>query len=183
MIKVIKGDLLKMAKQGDFQLIAHGCNCFNTMGAGIAAGVKNTFPEAFEVDAKTRKGDIAKLGKCSYAKSKNNNNEDIIITNCYSQYDFGSKDGKDPIDYNALDNCLKDIVKNTSNKPVSIGIPMIGYGLAGGKLMPILDIFYNNLKDLDVTIVIYERELNADELVIAILTYIKLRDYCNIYHF
>ena len=36
MIKYIKGDLIKLAQKGKFDIIAHGCNCFCTMGAGIA---------------------------------------------------------------------------------------------------------------------------------------------------
>ena len=56
---------------------------------------------------------------------------------------------------------------------------MIGYGLAGGKLMPILDIFYNNLKDTDTTIVIYEKENKANKLMAAIQAYIKLRVFCD----
>jgi len=32
----IEGDLIKLAKQGEFDVITHGCNCHNIMGAGIA---------------------------------------------------------------------------------------------------------------------------------------------------
>jgi O-acetyl-ADP-ribose deacetylase (regulator of RNase III) len=31
-MKVIKGDLIQLAKDGKFDLIVHGCNCFCTMG-------------------------------------------------------------------------------------------------------------------------------------------------------
>lgn len=43
MYKEIKGDLIKLALEGEFDVIAHGCNCFCTMGAGIAVAMKNTF--------------------------------------------------------------------------------------------------------------------------------------------
>lgn len=33
-MKYIIGDLLKLADDGQFDVIVHGCNCFNTMGAG-----------------------------------------------------------------------------------------------------------------------------------------------------
>ena len=29
---VVHGDLFKLAEQGEFDIIVHGCNCFNTMG-------------------------------------------------------------------------------------------------------------------------------------------------------
>ena len=43
----IKGDLIKLAIKGDFDVIIHGCNCFCTMGAGIAKSIKTAFPEAY----------------------------------------------------------------------------------------------------------------------------------------
>lgn len=35
-VKVVKGNLLAAFKNTDIELIAHGCNCRNLMGAGIA---------------------------------------------------------------------------------------------------------------------------------------------------
>lgn len=35
-MKVITGNLIKLAINGDFDVIIHGCNCFCKMGAGIA---------------------------------------------------------------------------------------------------------------------------------------------------
>lgn len=36
----IKGDLIKLAIDSEFDLIIHGCNGFCTMGAGIAKTIK-----------------------------------------------------------------------------------------------------------------------------------------------
>jgi O-acetyl-ADP-ribose deacetylase (regulator of RNase III) len=35
-MKEIEGDLIDLAKRGHFDVVTHGCNCFCTMGAGIA---------------------------------------------------------------------------------------------------------------------------------------------------
>jgi O-acetyl-ADP-ribose deacetylase (regulator of RNase III) len=43
-MKTIQGDLIRLAREGGFDLIVHGCNCFGTMGAGIAKGIKAAFP-------------------------------------------------------------------------------------------------------------------------------------------
>ena len=48
MIKYIDGDLVKEAEL--FDVIAHCCNCFCTMGAGIAPQIKNKFPDAYVAD-------------------------------------------------------------------------------------------------------------------------------------
>ncbi len=55
-MKRLHGDLLEYAKNETFDVIIHGCNCFCTMGAGIAKGIKTQFPEAYRADQRTRKG-------------------------------------------------------------------------------------------------------------------------------
>jgi O-acetyl-ADP-ribose deacetylase (regulator of RNase III) len=52
-MKVVTGDLLKLALEGHFDVIVHGCNCQCAMGAGIALSIKNQFPEAYEADLRT----------------------------------------------------------------------------------------------------------------------------------
>ena len=168
MIKVIKGDLINLAKKGEFDTIMHGCNCFANMGGGIAYLVAKNFPEAEQADSKTLKGDIDKLGKFSMALV---NNDKLDIINIYSQYFYGFRNEKPPIDYNALENSLKSL----NLKEQKIGIPLIGYGLAGGNLIPILEIFFNELDKHDTTIVVYEKERNADMLIEVINDFFRLK--------
>lgn len=52
MMKTVHGNLIKMALEGKFDVIIHGCNCFNTFGAGIALQIKRIFPDAYEADLK-----------------------------------------------------------------------------------------------------------------------------------
>ena len=84
-MQVVKGDLIKLALQKDFDVIIHGCNCFCTMGAGIAASIRSEFPEALSDDADTIKGDKSKLGSYSCATVKRNDHT-ITIINGYTQY-------------------------------------------------------------------------------------------------
>ena len=60
-IDTVKGDLIALFKQGKGHLI-HGCNCFHTMGGGIAAKIAKEFPQALAIDKKTIRGDAGKLG-------------------------------------------------------------------------------------------------------------------------
>lgn len=81
----IHGDLIKLAQQGEFDVIAHGCNCFCTMGAGIAPQMAKAFgcdqfekerlyEQVHEIDGLEytvetgNKGDINKLGTIDYKK-------------------------------------------------------------------------------------------------------------------
>lgn len=66
-MKVVHGDLLKMAAEGDFDVIVHGCNCFCQMGAGIARPIRQKFPQAYIEDRKTVRGDVSKLGTYTFA--------------------------------------------------------------------------------------------------------------------
>jgi len=153
----VKGDLIEMALEGHFDVITHGCNCFNTMGAGIAPQIKNAFPDAGRVDLATRKGDIMKLGCYTYANVEIKNIGWVTVINSYTQYNYGKnhKDGdENPIDYDALTLCMRKINKNHPKK--SIGLPKIGAGLAGGDWEKIKTIIKRELKDMDVTIVHYK---------------------------
>lgn len=146
-IKHIDGDLVRDAEQYD--VILHGCNCFNTMGAGIALQMKTKFPKAYEVDCATKAGDINKLGTITKTTDTN-----PIIVNCYSQYDFrGRRIGSMDLDYNALKSALGLVKKEFTGK--KIGMPRIGAQLAGGDWNIIIRIIEEIFEGEDVTIVTY----------------------------
>ena len=59
-MKIIKGDLIKLALQGEFDVIVHGCNCFCTMGAGIAKSIKpRTTPLSSTLGLRLRSAAVA----------------------------------------------------------------------------------------------------------------------------
>ena len=147
----IKGDLIKLAKEGKFNVIVHGANCFNTMGAGIAKQIKEHFPQAWEEDQKTLKADIRKLGNFS-AVSIGYDWGVLHVVNAYTQYHYSVKEK--PFDYEAFTIVLRKI--NKIFKGMKIGIPQIGAGLAGGDWNKIKKIIKNELTDVKPIIVYYE---------------------------
>lgn len=147
-LKTISGDLIDLAKRGEFDLIAHGCNCFTTMGAGIAKGIKAEFPEAFEADRATTRGDRLKLGTCSHAELVRGETR-IVIVNAYTQYDYRGSGTKE--DYDAVRACMGSIKDRYFG--LRIGLPKIGAGLAGGDWLRIADIITESLPGEDVTVV------------------------------
>jgi len=126
-MKTTEGDLIKKAKAGEFNLIVHGCNCFCTMGAGIAKGIKAEFPAAFNADTATEKGAKEKLGSCSFAEVECGNDK-LVIVNAYTQFNY--RGGGVRVDYEALRSCMKWVKQKFPGK--QIGLPKIGAGLAGG---------------------------------------------------
>ena len=83
--------------------------------------------------------------------------KDIIVVNSYTQYSYGVNhtDGvSKPLDYEALTLCMRKI--NHIFKGKHIGLPQIGAGLAGGDWNRIKQIIQTELKDCEVTVVIYK---------------------------
>ena len=151
-MKYIKGDLIKLALTGNFEVIAHGCNCMCTMGAGIAKTIKSKFPEAYQADCATEKGDKNKLGTCSFATCKTENGFCDVV-NAYTQYDYRGKGVL--VEYDAVRSCMNWLKKNYSGK--KIGLPKIGAGLAKGNWNIIESIIAEELKDENLTIVLFEK--------------------------
>ena len=57
----LEGDLIKLAKEGRFDVITHGCNCMCTMGAGIAPQMAKAFGvDQYSLESSARAGDINK---------------------------------------------------------------------------------------------------------------------------
>lgn len=149
-MRVIKGDLVKLAASGTFNVIVHGCNCFNTMGAGVALQIANRFPEAWYIDSMTNYGDRRKLGNTSIATVRGDHDDALIIVNAYTQYGTTSKPGEMVVDYDAVYNVFAKTVHNLSciAPNMRIGIPRIGAGLAGGDWDVLAEIIEEAL-DLD----------------------------------
>lgn len=141
----IEGDLILLARQGKFEVIAHGCNCQCVQGAGIAKQMVEEFnTDHFDMEKPHKKGDFNKLGCIDFEELHYEDNywkrypEDstkvsIFVVNAYTQFMYGTnhEDGVlKPLDYEALTLCLRKI--NHIFKGKHIGLPLIGCHLAGG---------------------------------------------------
>lgn len=148
-MKIIEGNLIELASQGEFDVIVHGCNCFCTMSSGIAKSIREVFPEAYSIDLETVKGDRSKLGTVKAVSIKLENGKKLSVVNAYTQYEYGRN--KMNVDYEALRRCFKIIKEKYSGK--RIGYPMIGAGLAGGDWNIISSIIEEELKGENHTFV------------------------------
>jgi O-acetyl-ADP-ribose deacetylase (regulator of RNase III) len=168
----IDGDLITLAREGKFDVIAHGCNCHSTMGAGIAPQMAKAFGcDKFEMELIG--SDINKLGNIDYQTfvlgekaiwsledAKNNRNEpELTVVNAYTQFNYGrnhSDGDARPFNYEAFTLCMKKMNIVFADK--HIGMPKIGAGLAGGNWNRIEHIINTELKDCQITIVNYKPE-------------------------
>lgn len=170
MITYKVGNLIAALNVGDVTVIAHGCNCFNTMKSGIAPKIAKAYPTMYDADQRTLKGDINKLGGYSAAiLGEFKGGKPAIGFNLYSQYDWrGRLEGRMELRYDALEQALTKMAKRlrfaqeSSKDPDSfwygkdvnfrIGLPKIGAGLAGGDWAIIEDIIDRSLDGFDVTV-------------------------------
>jgi O-acetyl-ADP-ribose deacetylase (regulator of RNase III) len=153
MLKHTKGNLLDLAEAGKFDIIVQGCNCFNTMGGGIAREIRERYPVIASVDMNTVRGDYNKLG--NWTESHTGNISRFTIINAYTQYNMSR--GEDVFEYEAFGVILKKLVHfhGTSR----IGLPYIGMGLAGGDkdiITAMIENFADNVAEQGGTVTLVE---------------------------
>jgi O-acetyl-ADP-ribose deacetylase (regulator of RNase III) len=151
-MNVIQGDLIKLAKAGEFDIIVHGCNCFNIMGGGIAKTIKNEFPQAYDSDCETIAGDKEKIGTYTQCTT----DDGLIIINAYTQYKTASS-GEDVFEYYGLIQVFEQLYNEYPDK--RYGMPKIGCGLANGdetEIMNIIEFFSGKISQRGGTVTVIE---------------------------
>lgn len=150
MIKEIEGDLIKLALHGRFDAIAHGCNCMNAQKSGIAKQMVEHFQtNIYPLERPELYGSVLKLGMID-GQQYIMNGKILTVFNFYTQYNFATKANPTPFNYGAFWSCLQQY--RTHFPMLSLGIPMIGAGLAGGDWSRIREII-EEFHGLDITIV------------------------------
>lgn len=143
MVNLVRGNLLEAPES----IIIHGCNCWHTMGGGVARYIAEKYPEAYMADKNTPLGDAKKLGKYSFAIV-----DEKTIVNAYTQFDFGTDTRK--LDYNALVDVMERIFYDFTDDTVAM--PKIGCGLAGGDWRIVRAILESAAEKHTRTIMVYE---------------------------
>jgi O-acetyl-ADP-ribose deacetylase (regulator of RNase III) len=141
-LKHAQGNLLDLAEAGEFGIVVQGCNCFNTMGGGIAKEIRQRYPTVAAVDSLTERGDYKKLGNWTTAAAipANGRGNFFTIINAYTQYNMSV--GSDVFEYEAFALILKKLVHELPGN--NFGFPYIGMGLAMGdpdRILPMLEEF------------------------------------------
>lgn len=148
----IKGDIVEIFRLGND--IAHGCNCFCTMGAGVAAQLAENFKQIYAIDKDTKCGDLEKLGDCTFATHDNDHN---VCFNLYTQFNPGAN-----VDYGAIFNAFHSLRHIRHGLARPLYIPRIGAGIAGGDWKIIEKLI--NLATPHVSIIVVDYCPNAIEL-------------------
>ena len=147
------GDLLA----SPHTIIGHGCNAQGSMGAGIAAAIKQAYPGAFAVYA-----DAYREGRLKVGEVIPWDGNDRVIFNCITQERYGKDPNVVYVDYDGVAACMRWIdqtarrQKNEARGPFAtertIAFPRIGAGLAHGDWERIASIIEAEITAIDVVI-------------------------------
>lgn len=153
--RYIKGDITET----ELKYIAHGVNCQNKMGSGVAKALFTKFP-----NIKSEYHDYlnglsyikysVELGEVQTVLSKNK-----VIFNCFTQWNYGY-DGKKYVNYSAIVKSFINLLDKVGYEIAfghPIAIPKIGCGLAGGDWNIVEQLINDTVGD-DLEIWVYELE-------------------------
>lgn len=137
----VNGNLIDLAEAGEFDIVVHGCNCFHTMGSGLALEIKNRWPMAYKADRETPVGLFMKLGNYSKALV---GPAMVTCINAYTQYGYNKgASNLDMFEYDAFKLILRKLDFHLYTNDIGhqrFGFPLIGCGRAGGNKERILEI-------------------------------------------
>lgn len=149
MLLFIEGDLLDVTKG----YIMHGCNAQGIMGSGVAKQLRAKYPRIYRdytaglETVRYNRGNPLGEVFVSYI------NPQLFVCNAITQ-EFYGRDGKQYVDYGAVDRATDYVVQLARRDQSSVFIPdLLGAGLGGGDRGTLLDIFLRHADKVDLYIV------------------------------
>lgn len=147
-----EGCLIEAMDNGEVECIAHQANCQNTMNSGVAKAIRERWPEVYEADCQTIKGDMDKLGSLSWTPVITKTGHGPVF-NLYGQFYYGREPGKVYTDIDALRNACNIMRMFVDAMGITkIGVPMLGCGLGGAEWDDVEAVLIGAFDGLDVTV-------------------------------
>ena len=152
MIKYVKGDATRPVGDGD-KIICHICNNIGAWGAGfvLALSARWKEPERHYREWYARENTL-KLGDVQFIQVE----DDVIVTNMIAQDNLLTSSNTIPVQYDAVEMCLRQVAYIAKKQGASVHMPRIGCGLGGGEWSRIEDIVQRTLLEDDVPVTVYD---------------------------
>lgn len=151
-INYIVGDLIRLAQEGEFSIIAHQANCYRLMGAGVAAHIAREFPSAMLADFMDERTKEDRLGDFSMATHGG-----LTVYNLYGQMLPGPNTDTRALHMALL--AMRNDILNRNVHDIRIGVPMLGCGIGGGNWAVISKIIVRVFEPFDWSVCILEKDL------------------------
>jgi O-acetyl-ADP-ribose deacetylase (regulator of RNase III) len=143
MIKYVKGDLFETK----CNIIAHGCNCRGGFGSGVAYTMAMKYPKVRDMYLEKHEEEGWKLGDVQFVRVRDGR----VIANCATQYNYLPR-GVCHASYDAIRKAMQTVKEYAVNNDLSVAIPKIGAGLAGGDWDKIESILEEVFSDYSITV-------------------------------
>ncbi|MBN2298606.1 MAG: macro domain-containing protein [Deltaproteobacteria bacterium] len=154
MIVYVTGDATQPRGEGH-KIIVHICNDTGRWGKGFVLAIsrrwkkpENAYRQWHEHPAGDNRVELGKIQPVRVS-------DDITVINMIAQKGIYRSKGVPPIRYEAVRTCLKKVSSYAAeipDNPVTIHMPRIGCGLAGGSWPEIEKIINETLTDFDVVV-------------------------------
>jgi len=157
-IRYTQGDATSPQAEGA-KVIAHVCNDLGRWGKGFVLAVSARWPEpekAYRAWYRERARNDFGLGAVRYVQVEG----DVWVANMVAQRGVrpGRKNGP-PIRYEALDRCLAALGEKAGELGVTVHMPRIGCGLAGGEWHRIEPMILRHLTAKGLHVTVYDADL------------------------
>lgn len=153
----LKGDATSPQASG-IKIITHICNDIGGWGKGFVLAISKRWPEpekAYREWHRNRSKNDFALGNIQIIQVE----PYIYVANMIGQR--GTKTGRStgvPVRYEAIESCLEKLAEEVKFLKVSVHMPRIGCGLAGGKWEQIEPLIEKTLLDNNIDVYVYEFE-------------------------
>jgi O-acetyl-ADP-ribose deacetylase (regulator of RNase III) len=154
-IEFVSGDLF--VNRFNAQALAHGCNCQGSMGAGIATGFRDRYPEMF-----------AEYRRRCKATPREFNLGDVMLWQGHKQpwvFNLGTQEGtwRARASYEAIEAALRNMREQADGEAItSIAVPRIGTGYGGLSWRKVRAIIEGVFEDWLGTLYVYEEFASED---------------------
>jgi O-acetyl-ADP-ribose deacetylase (regulator of RNase III) len=144
-----KGDLL----EAEEPLIVHGCNARGSMGAGVAALIRQKWPRAYDVYRSHHEAHGLTVGDVIFVEVA----EGKVIANAITQQDYGRNKNRRYVSYDAVADCMKKVAAFAKDKGImQVAMPRIGAGLANGDWAILACIIERALPTQGIAVTVYD---------------------------
>ena len=134
-------------------IIVHICNNLGAFGAGVSGAISDNWKI---VETEYRKWAASKvnfeLGEAQFLAVE----KDLYVGNMIGQHGIGIKNGNVPIRYDAVSKCLEKVRGFALSNNLSVHMPRIGCGLAGGKWPEVEKIIVKELINYNISVIVYD---------------------------
>ena len=148
-VEYVSGDIF--TNRNNAEALAHGCNCKGAMGAGIAKGFRERYPEMYEVYRRRCKAEPRDFNLGDSFLWKDNDKPDVFNLGTQEHY------WRCRASYDAIEKALEKM-KNQANQEgiKSVAMPRIGAGYGGLSWKKVRLIVERIFNDWPGTLYVYE---------------------------